>query len=174
MGMEMLAYEYFEEFYSGDELVRAKRQQLEGIVSLFPWVATIDAFQHWMYTHPEHTREERRETWLSLLERFGGIEDWSDFEEGRGRSWQRQLHLFEVPFYYIEYGIAQLGALQLWQNAKRDRREALERYRSAMSLGGSRPLPDLFEAAGLRFDFSTETLGPLMEALQEELASLAE
>ncbi len=174
MGMEMFAYEYFDEFYSGEELVRAKRQQLEGIVSLFPWVATIDAFQHWMYTHPEHTREERRATWLSLLERFGGIEDWSGFEEARGRSWQRQLHLFEVPFYYIEYGIAQLGALQLWLNAKKDLPGTLRLYREAMALGGSRPLPDLFEAAGIRFDFSTETLAPLMEAVQAELATLAE
>ena len=174
MGMEMFAYEYFDEFYNGEDLVRAKRQQLEGIVSLFPWVATIDAFQHWMYTHPAHTRDERREMWLSLLGRFGGIEDWTGIEGARERSWHRQLHLFEVPFYYIEYGIAQLGALQLWQNAKRNRGEALERYRYALSLGGSRPLPELFEAAGIKFDFSTATLGPLMEAVQAELEALVD
>ncbi len=174
MGMEMFAYEYFDEFYEGEDLVRAKRQQLEGIVSLFPWVATIDAFQHWMYTHPEHTRDERRAAWLSLLDRFGGVEDWTGIEGARERSWHRQLHLFEVPFYYIEYGIAQLGALQLWQNAKRNRGETLEQYRHALSLGGSRPLPELFEAAGIRFDFSTATLKPLMDAVQAELESLAE
>ncbi len=174
MGMEMLAYEHFDVFYEGEELRRAKRQQLEGIVTLFPWVATIDAFQHWMYTHPGHTRDERCEAWMGLHERFGGLEDYAGYEDVPLRSWQRQLHLFEVPFYYVEYGIAQLGALQLWRHSREDLSKALAGYRSALSLGGSRPLPELFAAAGLKFDFSSETLGPLMDLVQSELELLAD
>jgi len=172
MGMELLAYEHLDEFYKGEDLARARRSQLEGIVGLFPWVATIDAFQHWMYTHPEHSRAERKEQWLTLRRRFGGIEEYSGYEDVLERSWQRQLHLFQVPFYYIEYGIAQLGALQLWRNARSDRPAALRRYRAGLALGGSRPLPELFETAGLRFDFSSETLGPLMSAVEAELEGL--
>ena len=172
MGMEMLAYEHFDVFYSGSDLVRAKRQQLEGIVAIFPWVATIDAFQHWMYTHPEHTRAERRDRWLALHDRFGGIEQYNGYEEGLARSWQKQLHLFQVPFYYVEYAIAQLGALQIWLNANDDRGQAVRDYRRALPLGGSRPLPELFQAANTRFDFSIDTLGPLMDATQRELQAL--
>ncbi len=172
MGMEMLAYEHFDVFYSAEELARARRNQLEGVISVLPWVATIDAFQHWMYTKPGHSREERRAYWVELQARFGGLEDYSGYEEALARGWQKQLHLFEVPFYYIEYAIAQLGALQLWRNARENRGRAIELYRRALALGGSRPLPELFESAGIRFDFTTETLGPLMEAVQAELESL--
>src|SRR5207249_716742 len=83
---------------------------LEGIVLQMPWIATVDAFQHWVYTHPDHTRAERREAWIGLLDRFGGIEDWSGCEEARAHQWHRQRHIFLYPFYYVEYGIAQLGA----------------------------------------------------------------
>ena len=93
---------------------------LEGIVGVFPWIATVDAFQHWIYTHPGHAREERRNAWLGLMDRFGGDVDWSGFESARANLWHRQLHIFLHPFYYIEYGIAQLGALQVWANSKRD------------------------------------------------------
>ncbi len=172
MGMELLAYDHLDVFYEGEALDRARRDQLESIVTVLPWIATIDAFQHWLYTHPEHTRDARREAWLGLHERFGGIEDFSGQEEALARRWQRQLHLFSAPFYYIEYGIAQLGALQIWQNARGDRRAVLAAYRKALSLGGSRSLPALFEAAGIRFDFSSETLGAMMQAVQEGLRSL--
>lgn len=172
MGMEMLAYDHLDVFHTGDELARAKRDQIEGIITILPWIATIDAFQHWMYTHPDHTREQRRDHWLSLRERFGGTEDYSEYETVLARQWQRQLHLFEVPFYYIEYGIAQLGALQVWLNAKRNHVQALDDYRTALALGGSRPLPELFEAAGIKWDFSVDTLEPLMAALQNELNAL--
>ena len=171
-GMEMLAMEQLGEFYEGDELARARRTQLEGIVSLFPWVATIDAFQHRLYAKPDHSREQRRAWWLELRERFGGVADYSGYEEALDYSWHRQLHLFEVPFYYVEYGIAKLGALQVWRNAMSDRARATVAYRNALSLGGSRPLPELFAAADARFDFSYETLAPLMELLQAELATL--
>ncbi len=171
-GMEMLALDSLGEFYSGDELDRAKRAQLEGIIAIFPWVATIDAFQHFLYTKPDHTRDERRAHWLELRSRFGGIADYSGYEEALAYMWQRQLHLFEVPFYYIEYGIAKLGALQVWRNARQDRAGSTKRYRAALALGGSRPLPELFETAGATFDFSHKTVAPLIELVQQELDKL--
>lgn len=173
MGMELLSRDHLDEFYSGEDLRRAWEEQLEGIVRMLPWVATIDAFQHWLYTHPDHTREQRNETWERLLERFGGIEDYRGWEDARRRMWQRQLHLYEVPFYYIEYGIAQLGALQVWRAAQQGYREAVESYRRALRLGGARPLPELFEVAGVQFDFSQRALAPVMEHVAHELAALS-
>ena len=171
-GMELLSLDELGEFYDEEGLARATRAQLEGIVSLFPWVATIDAFQHFLYTHPNHTRQQRADHWLALRRRFGGIVDYRGYEDALRFAWQRQLHLFEVPFYYIEYGIAQLGALQVWRNAAWDRAAAVAKYRRALALGGSRPLPALFEAAGAKFDFSYDTLAPLIDHLREELAKL--
>jgi len=172
MGMKLLAYDHLDMFYEGDDLVRARREQLEGVVSVFPWIATIDAFQHWIYLNPSHTREARTAHWLSLNDRFGGIVDWTDHDEARRAMWQRQLHLFGVPFYYIEYGIAQIGALQLWRNAREDKKQALEQYRQALALGGSKPLPELWAAAGVTFDFSEATLKPLIDDLISELGKL--
>jgi len=172
MAMELIAFDHLDVFYSGEDLYRARRNQLEGIISIFPWVATVDAFQHWMYTHPEHTPEQRRDEWLSLHQRFGGLEDYSGYERALECSWHRQLHLFEVPFYYVEYGIAQLGALQVWQNARENLGKALTDYRNALALGGSRKLPELFEAANIKFDFSIDTIGPLMETIQETLRDI--
>lgn len=172
MGMELLAGDHLDVFYQGDDLIRARREQLEGIITLFPWIATIDAFQHWIYTHPDHTREQRTRQWLVLRERFGGIEDYSGYESAREAMWQKQLHLFDVPFYYIEYGIAQIGALQLWRNARQDKPAALKQYREALALGGSRPLPELWAAAGLTFDFSEKTFQPLIEMVRKELDPL--
>ncbi|MGB0715912.1 MAG: M3 family oligoendopeptidase [Phycisphaerae bacterium] len=172
--MEMLTMEYLDAFYEGDELARAQRSQLEGVISLFPWVATIDAFQHQIYTQPEHSQEQRKAWWLALHDRFGGVADYTGYEDVLACAWHRQLHLFEVPFYYIEYGIAKLGALQVWRNSLKDRSEATRKYRAGLALGGSRPLPDLFNAAGASFDFSYETLAPLMESVQETLSTLPE
>ena len=174
MGMELLAYDHYDVFYSGADLVRARREILEGIVSFFPWMATIDAFQHWLYENPDHTRDQRTEFWLSLIERFGSLVDYTGFETAREAMWHRQLHLFEVPFYYVEYGIAQIGAMQLWRNARADRAQALGQYRAALALGGSKPLPKLWEAAGLNFDFTEATLRPLIEMVEAELAVLPE
>lgn len=173
MSMELLAAGGLDEFYGLDEARRARRTHLEGIVAVFPWIATVDAFQHWVYTHPDHTVAERQQAWLRLMDRFGGIVDWSGFESARANRWHRQLHIFIHPFYYVEYGIAQLGALQVWANSRRDPKDALARYRRGLALGGSRPLPELFAAAGCRFDFSRETLKPLLELVQSELATLA-
>lgn len=173
-GMEMLALNYLNEFYDADDLIRAKRSQLEGIVALFPWVATIDAFQHFIYTNPNHSRADRQREWLTLMDRFGGLADYTEYEDALACAWHQQLHLFEVPFYYIEYGIAKLGALQIWRNARQDAGKAVEAYRQALSLGGSRPLPDLFEAAGAKFDFTYDTLAPLMELIQADLTGFNE
>jgi oligoendopeptidase F len=172
MSMELLGSEHFGVFYNKDDTARAKRKLIEGIIYFFPWMAIIDSFQHWIYTHPTHSRQERKTQWLALLDRFSGVVDWKGWESVRESLWQRQGHLFHAPFYYIEYGIAQLGALQLWMKAKEDPRQALANYRSALALGGTRPLPQLFSAAGIVFDFSQKTLHPLMNALERELESL--
>ena len=116
--------------------------------------------------------EARTTEWLRLLDRFASKTDWTGHENGPRRPLATPAHLFHVPFYYIEYGIAQLGALQLWMKSRVDPRGALANYRAALKLGGTRPLPDLFAAAGIRFDFSQKTLGPLMDAMLEELQSL--
>ena len=151
---------------------RARRVHLEGIVGVFPWIAAVDAFQHWIYTHPNHTRAERAAAWLELMDRFGGDVDWSGHEAVRANLWHRQLHIFLHPFYYIEYGIAQLGALQVWANSKRDKAKALGDYKKALALGGSRPLPELFQAAGCKFEFSAKTIQPIAKMLREELEKL--
>jgi len=172
MSMELLAHPYLDEFYDEDAANRARRAHLEGIVRTLSWIATIDAFQHWIYTHPDHTQEQRDIYWLELDGLYGPSVDWSGFEDQRAKQWHRQLHLFNVPFYYIEYGIAQLGALQLWMQYRQDRGQAIENYRRAMTLGGSRPLPELFEAAELTFDFGPGTMKRLMDEVQGELAAL--
>jgi oligoendopeptidase F len=172
MSMELLGNEFIEEFYSAADAKRARRVHLEGVVGGFPWIATVDAFQHWIYTHPNHTRDERRKAWLDLMDRFGGDVDWSGFETARANLWHRQLHIFLHPFYYIEYGIAQLGALQVWANSKRDKAKALDDYKKSLALGGSRPLPELFQAAGCQFEFSERTIQPLAKMLREELEEL--
>jgi oligoendopeptidase F len=172
MSMELLGNEFIENFYAAPEAKRARRDHLEGIVKIFPWIATVDAFQHWIYSHPGHSRAERRAAWEQLMDRFGGDVDWSGHEKGRAHLWHRQLHIFLHPFYYVEYGIAQLGALQVWANSKRDKARALSDYKNALALGGSRPLPELFSAAGCRFEFNRSTMKPLVELVRTELAKL--
>ncbi len=172
MSMELLGNEHLEAFYPPAEANRARRDHLEGIVKVFPWIATVDAFQHWIYTHPGHTRAERTAAWLALMDRFGGAVDWSGLENILGHLWHRQLHIFLYPFYYVEYGIAQLGALQVWANAKANKPAALRAYQEALGLGGSKPLPSLFAAAGCRFDFSAATVKPLLALIRKELKKL--
>jgi oligoendopeptidase F len=172
MSMELLGNEFIEEFYSAADANRARRVHLEGVIGVFPWIATVDAFQHWIYTHPGHSRAERAGAWLELMDRFGGDVDWSGYEAARANLWHRQLHIFTHPFYYIEYGIAQLGALQVWANSKRDKVKALNDYKKSLALGGSRPLPELFAAAGCKFEFSAATIKPLIQLVQEELKKL--
>jgi oligoendopeptidase F len=172
MSMELLGNEFLDAFYSTTDANRARRDHLEGIIEIFPWIATVDAFQHWIYTHPGHTRSERASAWLNLMDRFGGEVDWSGCEKIRANLWHRQLHIFIHPFYYVEYGIAQLGALQVWANSKRDRKRALQDYHKGLALGGARPLPELFAASGCRFDFSAPTVRPLVQLARTELEAL--
>jgi len=169
MSMESISYPFLNEFYTEEECKRAIRKHLEGIVSVLPWVATIDAFQHWIYLNPEHTRQERTAHWLDLGQRFGGDVDWSGLDAEEEAVWHRQLHPFEVPFYYIEYGIAQLGALQMWLQYRNDPDAAIEAYKGGLTHGASKSLPQLFESTGLKFDFSAEMVGTLMGVVEEEL-----
>jgi oligoendopeptidase F len=173
MTMELLGARRLDPFYSPADADRSNRKLLEGIVLILPWIATVDAFQHWIYSHPEHSRAERKAAWRGLLERFGGAVDWSGYEDARDHSWHRQLHIFLYPFYYIEYGIAQLGALQIWQRSLTDRSGAVADYKKALSLGGSRPLPELFAAAGARFDFGDRLIASLMDTIGGELEKLS-
>jgi len=172
MSMELLGNEFLDAFYSPADAKRARRDHLEGIVEIFPWIATVDAFQHWIYSHPGHTKADRNGAWLELMDRFGGDVDWKGYEHVRENLWHRQLHIYLHPFYYIEYGIAQLGALQVWANSKRDRAKALSDYQKGLALGGSRPLPELFAAAGCRFDFSGDAVKPLVDLVRKEFAKL--
>ena len=176
MSMELMGCDHYGVYYDKpEEAARAKRKQLEGIIRFFPWMATIDMFQHWIYSNPGHTPEQRTAAWLEISGRFSSPEtDWSGLDDVKAARWHAQLHLFHVPFYYVEYGIAQLGALQLWLKYKQDPQAALAGYRAGLSLGGTKPLPELFAAAGIKFDFSAATMEPLIAAVEEELAGLPE
>ncbi|HEX4851890.1 MAG TPA: M3 family oligoendopeptidase, partial [Puia sp.] len=151
----------------------AKEHQLERVITIFPWIATIDKFQHWVYEHPQHSVEERTSKWLEIYREFSSeVVDWSGLEEYEKNFWQKQLHLFEVPFYYIEYGIAQLGAIGLWMQFKKNKDTALDNYMAALELGGMRTLPQLYQAAKLEFNFSGDYIKRLMAFLEEEMEKL--
>lgn len=174
MAMELFSMEHWHIFFpDAEELRRAKFKQLERVLTILPWIARIDAFQHWIYEHPQHTAAERGAYWMQLADRFStGMIDYSGLEQFRPTEWQRQLHLFEVPFYYIEYGIAQLGAIGLWMQFKQDPQQALNNYIKALSLGGTKPLPELYAAAGLKFDFSPDHIKTLMDFVKREMDAL--
>lgn len=167
MSMELLASDSYDEFYSAADARRAKRHTIETAIRLLPRVAKIDAFQQWLYTNPVHTRRERTEVWRAMQTRFGGASvDWTGLDDALDAEWQWILHLFAYPFYFIEYGFAQLGALQVWQQFQQEPDEALARYRRALALGGSRPLPQLWAEAGLTFEFSRATVARLVEMVR--------
>ncbi len=171
MGMELLASPFLDVFYPEEaDRRRSLEEHLYGIVRLLCWVATIDAFQHWIYTHPGHSRAERHKAWVEIFQRFSGLEDWSGYEEVLEHEWHRQLHLFLAPFYYIEYGIAQLGALRLWGKAQEDQKRAVEKYVEALRLGGGKPLPELFSAAELPFDFGPDSLSQAAKTIHRTLS----
>lgn len=175
MSMELMTSRLWDEFYSGKDHKRARREHLEDIILFFPWCAIIDKFQHWIYTNPEHSPAERDEEFLRLLDDLGantGVVDWSGLIHYRKNMWQAQLHIFEVPFYYIEYGIAQLGALQVYRNFARDPQKGLDDYVRGLKLGSSRPLPEVWREMNIRFDFSAEMIGELMEFVLKELKDL--
>jgi len=174
MAMELISMQHWEVFFSdATELRRAKEHQLERTITIFPWIAIIDKFQHWVYENPAHTEAERTAQWMAIVQEFSSPElDVSGLDEYRAIGWQRQLHLFEVPFYYIEYGIAQLGAIGIWMQYQQDPKAALEHYIQALSLGGTKTLPELYAAAGLSFDLSPAYIKQLMEFTATEMEKL--
>lgn len=174
MSMELLTMPYWDAYYADEaDRARAVRSQMEGSLNTLAWIATIDAFQHWIYLNEGHSRDERKAAWLEISRRFGHDVSWEGLEEHEAYQWQRQGHLFGVPFYYIEYGIAQLGALGIWLHSlERGEAKALELYKNAMSLGNKKPLPELFAAAEIPFDFGPEVVGRLVKAVETELAKL--
>ena len=171
MTMELFTMDYWDVFFDdANDLRRAKQHQLERVLTIFPWIATIDKFQHWVYENPNHTPDERVENWNRILTEFTSIAiDTTGLEKYRSHSWQRQLHLFEVPFYYIEYGIAQLGAIGLWKQFKENKDQAIRNYINALQLGGTKTLPELYKAAGLKFSFSPDYISELMLFVQGEM-----
>jgi len=174
MSMELISMEGWHMFFSDkEELKRAKIEQLEGVIATLPWIATIDAFQHWLYTHPNHTLEERTAEWVNIATRFDtGVTDMSGYENYLANSWQKQLHLYEVPFYYIEYGFAQLGAIAIWRNVLKDKKSGLDGYKHMLELGYTVTIPELYEAGKVKFDFSPEYVGELFEFVWDELQKL--
>jgi oligoendopeptidase F len=174
MSMELFSMNHWETFFkNAEELKRAKEQQLERVITIFPWIATIDKFQNWVYENPNHTLDERADKWMEITTEFSSSAiDFSGLDEYRRYGWQRQLHLYEVPFYYIEYGIAQLGAIGMWQQYKTNPEQAINNYIQALQLGGTKTLPALFEAAGLKFDLSPAHIKTLMEFVKKEMEAL--
>ena len=179
MAMELLAMPYLTKeaggFYSEDDAGRARQEQLERIILFLPYMAVVDGFQHWVYAEaPENVTSAEMDTqWGLLWDRFMGGTDWSGLEAERGSGWHRKLHIFTVPFYYVEYGLAQIGALQVWRNALTDQAGAVRRYRAALSLGNTVTLPELYEAAGARLAFDRETLRDLARLVASHLLGTA-
>jgi oligoendopeptidase F len=171
MAMELFSMDHWDSFFdNATDLARAKEHQLERTITIFPWIAIIDKFQHWVYEHATHTHEERKAAWVATVAEFtDDVIDYSGLEAFRQNAWQRQLHLFEVPFYYIEYGIAQLGAIGMWMQYKQNAEKALDNYCTALSLGGTKTLPELYKTAGLDFDFSPEKIKVLMDFVKSEM-----
>lgn len=174
MSMELFSMDHWQSFFDNEaDLNRAKEHQLERTITIFPWIAIIDKFQHWVYEHPAHTVEERTQTWTSILNEFStGSIDYTGLDEFRAIGWQRQLHLFEVPFYYIEYGIAQLGAIGMWMQYQQNPNAALENYMNALALGGTKTLPELYQTAGIEFNFSPNYVKNLMDFTNAQLEKL--
>lgn len=178
MGMELLSSPYLSRdkggFYSEADAARARFEHLDGMLRFWPYMAVVDAFQHWVYTHADAAADPAAcdAMWSGLYRRFHPDVDVSGIETEIANGWQQKLHIFQAPFYYIEYGLAQLGAAQIWRNAKQDQAGAVAAYRRALALGGSAPLPALFAAAGAKFAFDTATLGELVGLMAREMDDL--
>lgn len=172
MSMELIGMSNLKPFYGNDReaIERSTIGELEDVIWLFPWVASVDSFQHRLYNFPEHTASDRSDIWTEIMDRYDAGVDYTGLEAVRRNLWQKQLHIFECPFYYIEYGIAQIGALQVWANFKKDPKKAIDDLFRAESLGSSRPVKELFEAANIKFDFSPRTLEPLMQVVWDEIS----
>lgn len=174
MSMELISMDHWDLFFNNEnDLKRAKKEHLEQIIETLPWVATIDKFQHWIYENPAHSTDERVTEWNKIFDDFtDNITDWSGLQKNKDYLWQKQLHLYEVPFYYIEYGMAQLGAVAVWKNFKEDRQKGLEGYINALRLGYTRTIPEVYEAANIKFDFSTAYIKELMGFVRGEMDNI--
>jgi oligoendopeptidase F len=175
MSMELLTMEHWDIFFDHEkDQKRARRQHLEKIISTLAWVATIDKFQHWVYEHPEHTLAQRQAAWNDIFDRFSDdVTDWSGQEHDKDFLWQKQLHLFEVPFYYIEYGIAQLGAVAVWKRYQANPAQGLRDYLEALKLGYTHTVPQVYQKAGIAFEFSGTYIRELMQFLRTHLEDLS-
>jgi oligoendopeptidase F len=169
MSMELLGLEHLDAVYGPADARRVRRKHLEGILRTLTWIASIDAFQHWVYANPKHGPEDRRTAWRDIRRRFGGDVDWSGLDDALAMQWIGQDHLFQHAFYYVEYAIAQIAALQVWARYRREPAKALADYEKGLALGGSRPLPELFAATGVRFDLGSAVLQPLVDDVLREI-----
>lgn len=174
MSMELISMEHWHHFFdNAEDLKRAKLEQLENVIEALPWIACVDAFQHWLYTNPGHTISDRTNAWKKLILDFTSSQvDWSEDQNALEQMWQKQLHLFEVPFYYIEYGMAQLGAIAVWRNYKNDPVKAIQQYKEALRLGYTKSIPEVYKAAGIRFDFSEKYIKELIDFVRLEIKKL--
>jgi len=174
MSMELISMDHWDVYFENpEELNRAKKDQLKDVLKTLPWVAVVDQFQHWIYTNPEHTSEERAQAWKNIFEPFGNnFTDWSEHSYALENLWQKQLHIFEVPFYYIEYGIAQLGAIAVWKNYKNDPETGLSKYLDALKLGYTKTIKEIYETAGIQFNFSAAYVKELADFIKSELEKL--
>ncbi len=174
MSMELISMDHWDIFFTNpDDLKRAKREHLEDLIETLPWVATIDKYQHWLYENPGHSLEERRQNWNWIFDEFSdSVTNWSGLQEAKDYLWQKQLHLYEVPFYYIEYGMAQLGAIAVWRNYRADKQKGLQGYMNALKLGYMKSIPEVYQAANIKFDFSRNYIQELMDFVKKELAAI--
>lgn len=174
MSMELISMDHWDIFFNHEaDLKRAKREHLEDIIETLPWVATIDKYQHWVYENPTHSLVDRKANWNKIFDQFTDtVTDWNGLQEAKDYLWQKQLHLYEVPFYYIEYGMAQLGAIAVWRNFRKDRNNGLQGYMNALKLGYLKSIPDIYQAANIKFDFSREYIKELMQFVREELKKI--
>lgn len=171
MSMELISMDQWGVFFDNEEeLTRAKKEQLEDVLKTLPWVAVVDQFQHWVYTNPSHTEEQRAQAWNQIFDQFGhSFADWTSLEEAKTYLWQKQLHIFEVPFYYIEYGMAQLGAIAVWKNYKENPEKGLKQYIEALKLGYTKTIPEIYKTAGIEFNFSQDYVKDLINFVKQEL-----
>ena len=180
MAMEYLTFPYIEEksggYYNTADAARARVDHLERNLLFWPYMAIMDAFQHWAYTNPDEGIDPDKcdAKWAELEKRFRPYIDWSGYEDVMMTGWQRKDHIHTVPFYYVEYGLAMLGATQVWMNALKDQSKAVEQYRSALRLGGTATLPDLYKAAGARLSFDAATLGEAADLMEKTIYELEE
>lgn len=174
MSMELISMEHWYVFFDNKEdWKRARKEQLQGVLATLPWVAMVDEFQHWLYENLGHSHQDRHQKWSQISKRYGtGMVDWSGYEEYKNSAWQRQLHIYEVPFYYIEYGMAQLGAIAVWRNYKQSPEKALDAYDNALKLGYTKSIAAIYAAADIKFDFSASYVKELADFVKKELEAL--